>query len=354
MTLRVAIAGASGYAGGEAARLVAAHPELELATVTAHSSAGKPLGDAHPYLAGLAHMPMLETRVDTLAGHDIVIMALPHGASGALGRDLAEAATSSVLVDLGADRRLASADDWEQFYGGDYFGPWTYGLPELVVRGVGKQREALRGATRIAVPGCNATAVTLGIAPLIAHGAIMPKDIVTTLAVGVSGAGKSLRPDLLASEVLGGARPYAIGGTHRHIPEIRQNLVLAGGSAVADVSVTMSPVLVPMSRGICAVTTAPLESGATQENIDQVLAEVYGTEPFIRLAGSSAIPSTADVLGSNQVALTAVVDRHSSRVTVVTVIDNLVKGTAGAAIQSLNIALGFDETTGLTSNGVAP
>lgn len=354
MTLRVAIAGASGYAGGEAARLVAAHPELDLVTVTGKSSTGKTLGEAHPHLASLSHLVIRDTSVDALAGHDVIILALPHGTSGTLGHDLAEVTTASVLVDLGADRRLTSSDDWDDYYGGDYFGPWTYGLPELLVRGVGKQREALRGATRIAAPGCNAQAVTLGIAPLIAHGAAMPKDIVTSLAVGPSGAGKTARVDLLASELLGSAKPYAIGGTHRHIPEIRQNLVLAGGSAVADVGITMSPVLVPMSRGICAVTTIPLESGASQTHVDDVLAEVYGTEPFIRVYPHGQIPATSDVLGSNTVGVSAVVDKHSSRVTVVTVIDNLVKGTAGAALQSLNIALGFDETTGLSVDGVAP
>jgi len=354
MTKRVAIAGASGYAGGEAARLVAAHPELELATVTAKTSAGKTLGEVHPHLASVSHLVIHDTTVEALSGHDVIILALPHGTSGQLGRDLAEASTESIVVDLGADRRLTSFDDWDAFYGGEYFGPWTYGLPELLIRGAGKQREALRGATRIAAPGCNAQAVTLGIAPLIAHGAVMPKDIVTTLAVGPSGAGKSARVDLLASELLGSAKPYAIGGAHRHIPEIRQNLVLAGGSPVADVAITMSPVLVPMSRGICAVTTIPLESGASQKHVDDVLAEVYGTEPFIRVYPEGHLPATADVLASNTVGISAVVDKHSSRVTVVTVLDNLVKGTAGAAIQSLNIALGFDETTGLAVDGVAP
>jgi N-acetyl-gamma-glutamyl-phosphate reductase len=354
MTMRVAIAGASGYAGGEAARLVSAHPELELVTATAHSSAGKTLGEVHPHLASVGHLPLQETTAEMLGGHDVIILALPHGTSGHLGHDLAESSTGSVIVDLGADRRLTSSDDWDAFYGGDYFGPWVYGLPELVRRGEGKQRDVLVGATRISAPGCNAQAVTLGIAPLIAHGVVMPKDIVTTLAVGPSGAGKTARVDLLASELLGSAKPYALGGSHRHIPEIRQNLVLAGGAAVADASITMSPVLVPMSRGICAVTTVPVERGTTQADIDRVLSEVYGDEPFIRLAPAGYPPATADVLGSNSVAIQAVLDRHSGRVTVVTVLDNLVKGTAGAAIQSLNIALGLPETLGLPVDGVAP
>jgi len=354
MTVRVAIAGASGYAGGETARLVSAHPDLELATVTGHSQAGSRMVDIHPHLASLSHLTVEETSVDVLADHDVIILALPHGLSGQLGQSLQEAATASLIVDLGADRRLESGDDWAEYYGGDYFGPWVYGLPELPLRGGKKQRDALRGATRIAVPGCNAQAVTLGVAPLIAHGVVLPKDIVTTLAVGPSGAGKSNRVDLSASELLGSAKPYAIGGLHRHIPEIRQNLVHASGSGAADMSITMSPVLVPMSRGICAVTTIPVESGVSQGDIDRVLRDVYGAEPFIRIYPEGAMPATADVLGSNTVGLSAVLDKRSSRVTVVTVIDNLVKGTAGAAVQSINLALGFDETRGLLTDGLAP
>jgi N-acetyl-gamma-glutamyl-phosphate reductase len=354
MTKRVAIAGASGYAGGEAARLVAAHPDLELVTVTAHSQTGKTLGSAHPHLHTVDELVLGATRAEELADHDVIILALPHGTSGALGQELSELATGSVLVDLGADRRLTSADDWDAFYGGDYVGPWTYGLPELVHVGGRKQREALVGQTRIAAPGCNAQAVTLGIAPLIAHGVAMPKDIVTTLAVGPSGAGKTARVDLLASEILGSARPYGLGGTHRHIPEIRQNLVVAGGSAAAEVEITMSPVLVPMSRGICAVTTIPLQPGAKPADVESVLHDVYDSEPFVRVMPEGQNPSSGDVLGSNTVAVSAVVDRHSGRITVVTVLDNLVKGTAGAAIQSVNLACGFEETLGLTRDGLAP
>jgi N-acetyl-gamma-glutamyl-phosphate reductase len=354
MTLRVAIAGASGYAGGETARLVSAHPDLELVTVTGHSQAGSRMVDIHPHLASCSRLTLEETSVEVLADHDVIILALPHGLSGQLGQDLQEAATGALIVDLGADRRLTSGDDWAEYYGGDYFGPWTYGLPELSIRGGGKQRDALPGATRIAAPGCNAQAVTLGVAPLLVYGVVLPKDIVTTLAVGPSGAGKSTRVDLSASELLGSAKPYAIGGIHRHIPEIRQNLVQAFGAGAADTSITMSPVLVPMSRGICAVTTVPLESRVGQADIDRVLQDVYGDEPFIRLYQEGAMPATADVLGSNTVGVSAVVDKRSSRVTVVTVIDNLVKGTAGAALQSINIALGLEETRGLPTDGLAP
>jgi N-acetyl-gamma-glutamyl-phosphate reductase len=354
MMKRVAIAGASGYAGGEIARLVSAHPELELVTVTGQSSVGTTLGAAHPHLASAAGLVIEATSAEILRDHDVIILALPHGTSGALGEELDKLSPQAVLVDLGADRRLTSSADWETFYGGAHYRPWVYGLPELVAEGGTKQRESLRTANRIAAPGCNAQAVTLGMAPLLNQGVVLPKDIVTTLSVGPSGAGKALRADLLASEILGSAKPYAVGGTHRHIPEIRQNLVISGGPAGADVEITMTPVLVPMARGILAVTSAPLEAGMSQADIDQALAEVYANEPFMRVLPPGHLPATSDVLGSNTVAIAAVVDRASSRVTVVTALDNLVKGTAGAAVQCVNLALGFPETLGLTVDGVAP
>lgn len=354
MMKRVAIAGASGYAGGEMARLVSAHPELELVTVTGQSSVGATLGSAHPHLASVADRIIQETSAETLQGHDVIILALPHGTSGGLGEDLDRLSPEAILIDLGADRRLTSSVDWDGFYGGTHYTPWVYGLPELVGAGGAKQRESLRTATRIAAPGCNAQAVTLGLAPLLNRAVVLPKDIVTTLIVGPSGAGKSPRVDLLASEILGSAKPYAVGGSHRHIPEIRQNLVIAGGSSVADVEITMTPALVPMSRGILAITSAPLETGVTQADVDRALAEVYSGEPFMRVLPAGQVPATADVLGSNTVAMSAVVDRASSRVTVMTALDNLVKGTAGAALQCLNLALGYPENLGLSVDGVAP
>lgn len=354
MMKRVAIAGASGYAGGEMARLVSAHPELELVTVTGQSSVGTTLGTAHPHLASVADLVIQETSTETLLDHDVIILALPHGTSGDLGEELDRLSPQAILIDLGADRRLTSPVDWETFYGGGHHHPWVYGLPELVGEGGVKQRESLRTATRIAAPGCNAQAVTLGIAPLLNRAVVLPKDIVTTLTVGPSGAGKALRSDLLASEILGSAKPYAVGGTHRHIPEIRQNLVIAGGAAAADVEITMTPVLAPMARGILAITSAPVETGMTQADVDRALAEVYANEPFMRVLPTGQLPATADVLGSNTVAISAVVDKSSSRVTVVTALDNLVKGTAGAALQSLNLALGYPETLGLSLDGVAP
>ncbi len=226
MTYSVAVSGASGYAGGEILRLLASHPDIEIRTVTAHSNAGQKLSEHQPHLRSLAHLTLQDTTPEILAGHDIVFLALPHGQSGRYTDALGGV---PLVIDAGADHRLTSPAAWEAFYGGAFHEPWSYGVPELPVGGA-KQRENLRGATRIAAPGCNASTVSLSLAPGVAAGVIDPSDIVTVVAVGPSGAGKSLKPHLLGSEILGSANPYAVGGTHRHIPEIRQALAAASGA----------------------------------------------------------------------------------------------------------------------------
>lgn len=348
MTYSVAVSGASGYAGGEILRILAAHPDVEIRTVTAHSNAGQPLIQHQPHLRSLAHLTLDETTPEVLSGHDIVFLALPHGQSGQYTDALGDAA---LVIDAGADHRLESQADWDRFYGGAFHEPWTYGVPELPV-GPGKQRDRLVGASRIAAPGCNASTVSLSLAPGVAAGVIDPSDVVSVLAVGPSGAGKSLKPHLLASEVLGTANPYAVGGTHRHIPEIRQALVGAG--AAGEVRISFTPVIVPMSRGILATTSAPITPGATDEQIRGAWEAAYGDETFVQLLPAGHFPRTADVVGANTALLGLAIDRDANRVTVVAAVDNLVKGTAGAAVQSMNLALGIPESRGLTVNGVAP
>lgn len=348
MPLSVAVSGASGYAGGEILRLLAAHPEVEIRTVTAHSNAGQPLIDHQPHLRSLRHLTLQPSTPEVLAGHDIVFLALPHGQSGQYTDALADTA---LVIDAGADHRLTSSDDWDAFYGGDFHEPWTYGVPELLT-GDGKQREKLVGASRIAAPGCNASTVALSLAPGVAAGVIAPGDIVSVLAVGPSGAGKSLKTNLLAAEILGSANPYAIGGTHRHIPEIRQ--ALRGAGASGDIRISFTPVLVPMSRGILATSTAPIADGVTDAQIREAWESAYADETFVQLLPEGSFPRTADVTGANTALMGLAIDRAAGRVVVVTAVDNLAKGTAGAAIQSMNIALGFAETTGLSVNGVAP
>lgn len=356
MTYSVAVAGASGYAGGEVLRLLTAHPEVEIGALTAHSTAGTLLGAHHPHLRSLAGRVLEATTPAALAGHDVVVLALPHGASGAIAAQL----DPGVLVlDLGADHRLVSATDWEEFYGTPHAGTWAYGLPELLLAaddGVTRQREHLVGARRIAVPGCNVTAVTLGLQPGINAGVIEPNDIVAVLANGYSGAGKSLAPHLTAAEALGSAQAYAVGGTHRHIPEIAQNLRAAGA---AEVTLSFTPTLVPMARGILATATARLVDPAlTDEDVRQAWEDAYVAEPFVELLpsgpGATQWPTTAMTTGANTALVQVAVDRRAGRVVAVTALDNLVKGTAGAAVQSMNIALGLPQELGLTTQGVAP
>ncbi|MCB1273416.1 MAG: N-acetyl-gamma-glutamyl-phosphate reductase [Leucobacter sp.] len=353
MSFSVAVAGASGYAGGELLRLLAGHPEFEIRTVTGHSSAGDPLIEHQPHLRSLSHLTLEATTPERLDGHDLVFFALPHGASGELTAQLGNV---SVAVDCGADHRLRSGDDWAVFYDGEHHGAWAYGVPELLVKqpdgSIRKQREALRGAARIAAPGCNASTVELSLAPGVAAGVIEPTDLVSVLAVGPSGAGKAAKTHLLGAELMGTANPYAVGGTHRHIPEIRQGLRDAG--AIEDPTISFTPVLVPMSRGILATSTARLAAGATATQVREAWEAAYADEPFVHLLTAGRFPRTADALGANTCLMGLAVDEAAGRVVVVAALDNLAKGTAGAAIQSANIALGLDETLGLPVNGVAP
>ncbi len=347
MTYSVAVSGASGYAGGEILRLLARHPDVEIRTVTAHSSAGDALVDHQPHLRSLRQLTLQPTTPEVLAGHDIVFLALPHGQSGQYTAALGDAA---LIIDAGADHRLTSEDDWNAFYGGSFHEPWAYGVPELLVDG-SKQRERLAGATRIAAPGCNASTVSLSMAPGVAAGVVDATDIVTVLAVGPSGAGKAVKPHLLGAELMGSATPYAVGGTHRHIPEIQQALRAAGA---ADPRVSFTPVLVPMARGILATTSAPIAEGVTDAEVRDAWENAYANEPFVQLLPEGRFPRTVDVTGANTALMGLAIDRSANRVVVVTAVDNLAKGTAGAAIQSMNIALGLDETTALPVDGVAP
>ncbi|GAA0991930.1 N-acetyl-gamma-glutamyl-phosphate reductase [Subtercola frigoramans] len=348
MSFSVAVAGASGYAGGELLRLLAEHPEFEVRTVTANANAGQPLIALHPHLRTYGDLILGETSPEVLNGHDIVFLALPHGKSGAVTEALDPA---TLVVDCGADHRLTSEADWSKFYGGEFYGAWPYGLPELLIEDFQRQRSKLIGVKRIAVPGCNVTAISLGLAPGLRASVIQPVDIVAVLAVGPSGAGKSLRTDLLASEILGSASVYGVGGGHRHNPEIVQNLSAAAG---ATVSVSFTPVLVPMSRGILATSTARLAAGVSAHDVRSAWETAYADEPFVHVLPEGRFPRISDVVGANTALIGIAVDEAADRVVTVTAIDNLVKGTAGAAIQSANIALGLTETLGLPLNGVAP
>ncbi len=352
MPIRIAVAGASGYAGGELLRLLLGHPEVEIGALTGASNAGQPLGVLQPHLVPLAERVLVETSLETLRGHDVVFLALPHGQSGPIAAELGE---DVVVIDCGADYRLADPAAWERFYGGAHPGAWPYGLPELPGRLDGALvpaalRESLRGASRIAVPGCYPTVTSLALAPALAAGLVEP-DVVAVAASGTSGAGKSLKPHLLGSEVMGAMSAYGVGGIHRHSPEIVQNLSIAAGAAV---TVSFTPLLAPMPRGILATVSAPAKPGVSIAQVRGAYETAYGAEPFVHLLPEGQWPSTAMTLGANTVVLQVALDPAAGRVVAVAAEDNLTKGTAGAAVQSFNLAVGLPETLGLPIAGVAP
>ncbi|MFJ8312123.1 MULTISPECIES: N-acetyl-gamma-glutamyl-phosphate reductase [unclassified Streptomyces] len=340
--IRAAVAGASGYAGGEVLRLLLGHPDVAIGALTGNSNAGQYLGTLQPHLLPLADRVLEPTTVEALSGHDVVFLALPHGQSAAvaeqLGRDV-------LVVDMGADFRLANAAEWERFYGSAHAGTWPYGLPELP-----GARAALEGSKRIAVPGCYPTAVSLGLFPAYA-GRLAESEAVIVAASGTSGAGKAAKPHLLGSEVMGSMSPYGVGGGHRHTPEIAQNLSSVAGERV---TVSFTPTLAPMPRGILATSSARARPGVTAEAVRAAYQKAYADEQFVHLLPEGQWPTTGAVHGSNAVQVQVAYDESAHRIIAVSAIDNLTKGTAGGAVQSMNIALGLPEETGLSTIGLAP
>jgi len=340
--LRVAVAGASGYAGGELLRLLLAHPRAEIGALTASSSAGTTIGASQPHLVPLADRVLEETSPEILSGHEVIFLALPHGASAAVAALLP---ADALVIDCGADFRLIDDAAWAQFYGGRRAGAWPYGLPELP-----GQRDALVSTRRIAVPGCYPTVSTLALAPAVGAGLVDPASITVVAVSGTSGAGRTAKPHLMAAEVSGSASAYGVG-THRHTPEIEQNLALL---TTSPVRVSFTPVLAPLSRGILATATAVLQPGITDQQVREAYGVAYDKERFVHLLPKGRWPVTKATLGSNSVHVQVVADDRAGRLVAVAAIDNLTKGTAGAAIQCMNIALGLDEDAGLTTIGLAP
>lgn len=343
MKYTVAVAGCTGYAGGELLRLLLQHADVEIGALTGNSSVGDMLGAHQPHLAPLAGRRVVATTAENLAGHDVVFLALPHGASAAIAEQLGD---ETLVVDAGADFRLQDPALWEKFYGSPHAGTWPYGLPELP-----GQRDRLSSTRRIAVPGCYPTTATLALLPAVAASLVDASQLSIVAASGTSGAGKAVRPNLIGAEVMGNASVYGVGGVHRHTPEIIQNLSLVTDSAV---NVSFTPMLVPMPRGILATCSAPALEGVDTAKVRQVYEEAYAAEPFVDLLPDGVWPQTASVLGSNRTAVQVVVDETAGRLIAVAALDNLTKGTAGGAIQSMNIALGLPEATGLSTIGVAP
>lgn len=348
MTFTVAVAGCTGYAGGEVLRLLLGHPGISIGNLTAGSSAGSRLGEHQPHLVPLAGREVLETTAENLAGHDVVFLALPHGTSGPVAEQIATqpGGDQVLVIDCGADFRLESAEQWAKYYGSEHAGCWPYGLPEMP-----GQREKLRTTRQIAVPGCYPTTSTLALLPALTHGLVDGHDVTVAAASGSSGAGKAAKSNLLGAELFGSASAYGVGGVHRHVPELLQNFARLGAAAP---SVSFTPLLVPMSRGILAVVSAPVKPGVTAEAVQAAYAEAFADEPFVHVLPPGQWPQSQHVVGSNAVHVNATVDADAGRLVAVATLDNLCKGTAGGAIQSMNIALGLEETTGLTTIGVVP
>lgn len=340
MTITVAVAGASGYAGGELLRLLAGHPRFSVRTVAAAGNAGQTLASVHPQLAGLGEIVLQPTTAETLGSADLVFLALPHGASAAIVHELPAHVR---IVDLGADFRLQSPDAWTSYYPGfAHAGHWTYGLPELV------DRSEIATASRIANPGCYATAIALGFAPVLQH--VDATDLTVVAASGTSGAGRKATESLLASEIMGSMSAYKVGGVHQHTPEIEQTLRPFTNT---EVRLSFTPLLAPMSRGIIATLTARATDSAAA-HVHELLESFYDGEPFVRVLPKGQQPTTAATYGSNAVLMQGTFDAHTNRVVVTVAIDNLVKGAAGQALQNANIMYGLDETAGLSTIGVAP
>ena len=361
MSWTAAVAGATGYAGGEVLRLLASHPYLEIGALTASSSAGTRLGEHHPHLAALARRRVEPTDVAHLLDHDVVVLALPHGASGAVTAALEEAGAAAghtpLLLDCGADHRLSSARAWEDYYGPGFCPPWTYGMPELLHAGettATAQRRALASTRHVAVPGCNVTAVTLAVQPGVAAGLLDPGALTAVLAVGYSGAGRALKPHLTASAALGGAQPYAVGGTHRHIPEVVQNLEVAGAPD------PQALLRAPWEAAYGPAGTADGTQGAEGAPASGPGAPADGEpaptrgEALVNLLEPGTWPTTGEVLGSGLATVQVTYDARAGVATMLCAIDNLGKGTASAALQCLNLALGLPEDTGVITEGVAP
>jgi len=349
-TKRVAVAGASGYAGGELLRLIAGHPRFEIAVLTADSSAGKTVAEVHQNLAGhsrLAGLAFEPHHAIKQADCDLVFMALPSGQSASLAAGVPD---EIKIVDLGPDFRLADPDAWARHYSGVHAGRWVTGLPELP-----GMRATVAAATRVAAPGCYSTAAILALAPLAAAGLVDTTDVVVVAASGTSGAGRTLRADLLGSEVMGSVTAYQVAGTHRHTPEIDQALTELTSGRGGAAAVSFTPVLAPMPRGILATCAAKLTSAATDTAaLRDALLTGYVDEPFVCALPEGNWPGTGAVAGSNAVHVQAAADSRTGRAIVIAAIDNLGKGAAGQAIQNANLMLGLPETAGLTTMGVAP
>ena len=338
--MKTAVVGGSGYAGGELLRLLAIHPNFEVSIVSAHSNAGELVQSVHPQLQSYKDRRFISNEQIDFSEIELVFLALPHGESAAL---IAKIPAQVKIVDLGADYRLEDKTAWEKYYGGNHAGSWVYGLPELSKN----QRAAIAKESRVANPGCYATSIALGVAPALSF--IDASDIVVVAASGTTGAGRNAKIDLIASEVVNSLTSYKFGGVHQHTPEIEQ-AISSLGEKPAKISFT--PILAPMPRGILSTITAKLTKSVSVEEVHSIYSDYFSADTFVDVIPLGQLPKTNAVTGSNMAMMQVAIDEHTSRLVVSVVIDNLVKGAAGQAIQNANIISGFSEATGLTHGGI--
>ncbi|WP_018860694.1 MULTISPECIES: N-acetyl-gamma-glutamyl-phosphate reductase [unclassified Thioalkalivibrio] len=342
--IRIGVVGATGYAGVELLRLLARHPSADLAVVTSRGEAGTAVADLFPSLRGAVDAVFREPDAGVLGECDAVFFATPHGVAHAMAGALLERGTR--VIDLSADFRIRDPALWERWYGQahgapEYLGEAVYGLPEI-------HRDRIRPARLIAVPGCYPTAVTLGVLPLLEQGLIDPADVIADAKSGVSGAGRKAQIGGLFAEVQENFRAYAAGG-HRHWPEIHQTLSdVVGG----EVGLIFQPHLVPMTRGIHA--TLYLRSRQAETDWQVCFEQRYANEPFVDVLPPGSHPETASVRGTNHCRIAVARPPHSDRLVVLSVIDNLVKGAAGQAVQNMNLMFGYPEDEGLRDLAVFP
>jgi N-acetyl-gamma-glutamyl-phosphate reductase len=339
--MNIGVVGASGYAGGELLRLLSNHDNFEITYISAGSNAGEDITSVHQHLMNFAGGKFEKTDVNLINNCDLVFLALPHGESASL---IANISPKVKVVDLGADYRLADSKSWEKYYGGEYAGQFTYGLPEI-----NRNDEKISKSTKVANPGCYATAIILGSAPAIAAKSIDQSDVVVVAASGTTGAGRGAKINLMGSEVMNNLVSYKFGGVHQHTPEIEENLKLINGS---DVKLSFTPILAPIPRGILASITARLLRPLTSEEAHKIYSDYFAGAPFVQVLPIGVMPQTSATIGTNNVLLQVAVDAHASRLVVSVALDNLGKGAAGQAIQNANLMCGLPQDTGLKQMGV--
>ena len=337
--MKIGVVGASGYAGGELLRLLAKHPVFDPYYVAAGSNAGEKISSIHSHLTVYGSRLFEKTSVEAINKCELVFLALPHGESASL---IAGIDTKVKVVDLGADFRLRNEQSWKKYYNDSYAGSWLYALPEIP----GK-REKIATSSRVANPGCYATAIALAAAPAARAGVIDVSDIVVVAASGTTGAGRTSKVNLSASEIMNSLTSYKFGGVHQHTPEIEETLA---DIAQSEVKVSFTPILAPMTRGILATITS--KTSVSAEQLRDLYREAYAKERFVLLLEPGLLPETSSLNGSNSAHLQVAVDPHTSRAVISIAIDNLGKGAAGQALQNANIMCGIDEASGLDVMGV--